>query len=227
MSWPTGDSILSGLVAVRFLVPPDNWIVQALLGACDFLQYANKWDPAGEVDPPEIAAVFAEALRTVRVQNSNVGQIVCFPADNMQYIRQDPAYGPSEFLKCEGQSLAKAAYPDLYGVIGDTFGATTATFDIPDLRCRAIVDAGSGAGLTPRSLGDALGEETHQLTVVEMPSHNHSTGNSLLLGTSVPPPLDALGPNPLPALTGSAGFDGAHNNMQPSLVLFYYIQVEP
>lgn len=131
---------------------------------------------------------------------------------------------PTMWLDCDGASLLRADYPDLFNVIGTTYGAVDGThFSLPDLRGRAIVDAGTGSGLSARSLGDSLGEETHTLSQAEMPSHSHTTGNSLLLGTSVPPPLDALGPNPFPAVTGNTGGGGAHNNMQPSLIFNVYI----
>ncbi|SRR5258706_5558773 len=226
MSWPTGDSISTGLVAVRFLVPNDAWILQSLTGSMLALLTPFSWDAVGDIDPRVAAAVFRFAYFNQQVQNLMVGQIVCFPADNMQYIGQDPLNGDSQFRKCDGAYYNKADFPELYAVIGDTFGSTSLTFAVPDLRGRAVVDAGSGSGLTPRSLGDVLGEEAHTLNTSEIPSHVHGVTPVLLLGTQVPPPLDGYGPSPFPAVTGSTGGDGAHNNMQPSLVLFYYIQVE-
>lgn len=51
---------------------------------------------------------------------------------------------PDGFLKCDGSSVAKADYPELYAVIGDTFGAgTDTTFQLPDLRAKFIRGAGS------------------------------------------------------------------------------------
>jgi len=46
----------------------------------------------------------------------------------------------------------------------------------PDLRGRFILGAGQGPGLTGRNMGESGGEETHLLTVQEMPPHNHTFG---------------------------------------------------
>ena len=43
----------------------------------------------------------------------------------------------------------------------------------PDLRGRFIVGAGQAAGLSSYEIGAVGGEEKHQLTVAEMPSHSH------------------------------------------------------
>lgn len=51
---------------------------------------------------------------------------------------------PSGFLKCDGSSVAKEDYPELYSVIGDTFGTgTDTTFQLPDLRAKFIRGAGT------------------------------------------------------------------------------------
>jgi microcystin-dependent protein len=68
----------------------------------------------------------------------------------------------------------KSEYGLLYNVIGGTFGETSTQFRLPDPRGRVIGAVGSGSGLTTRSKGDEVGEETHQLTIPEMPSHNHT-----------------------------------------------------
>lgn len=51
---------------------------------------------------------------------------------------------PSGFLKCDGSSVSKSDYPELYAVIGDTFGeGTETTFKLPDLIAKFIRGAGT------------------------------------------------------------------------------------
>jgi microcystin-dependent protein len=45
---------------------------------------------------------------------------------------------------------------------------------LPLVLGRALAGAGNGAGLTPRGLADALGEEAHQLSTGEIPIHTHN-----------------------------------------------------
>jgi len=130
----------------------------------------------------------------------------------------------ANWLLCDGSSVLRSDWPDLFAVVGTAYGSVDGThFNLPDLQGRAAIGQGSGSGLTPRAVGDLGGEETHVLTIGELAAHVHSTGNSALLGTSVPPPLDALGPNPFSAVTGSTGNDDPHNNMQPFLTISYLI----
>lgn len=138
---------------------------------------------------------------------------------------------PSGWLLCDGIAVSRTTYADLFALLDATFGPGdgSTTFNLPDLRGRVPVGVGQQSGGTNFTLALTGGEEQHTLVTAETPSHTHtdtghvhSTGNSILLGTVTPPPLDALGPNPLPAFTGSAsanltnsGGDGAHNNLQP------------
>ena len=79
------------------------------------------------------------------------------------------------WLKCTGSAISRSDYADLFTSIGTAFGSGdgTTTFNLPDARGRVLGAIGTGAGLTARSLGDTVGEETHTQTVTEMPSHNH------------------------------------------------------
>lgn len=98
---------------------------------------------------------------------------------------------------------------------------------------RALCIAGAGVGLTNRQLGQTLGEETHLLTVPEIPAHNHSAavtdpghvhggglGSSSLVISGGSVPFSAA--NTLSAVTGisvsigNTGGGASHNNMQPS-----------
>lgn len=83
---------------------------------------------------------------------------------------------PAGWLQCDGRLLAKIDYPDLWFAIMNTYTDVSSGthFKIPDLQGRCAVGSGSGTGLTSRSLGTSGGEETHALTVGEMPGHTHS-----------------------------------------------------
>lgn len=84
--------------------------------------------------------------------------------------------GPGEFL-CNGQELLRATYPDLFLELGEGLiwgeGNGTTTFNVPNLQGRGLMVAGLGVGLTARTLGQLLGEETHTLALEEMTPHSH------------------------------------------------------
>ncbi len=130
---------------------------------------------------------------------------------------------PVGWLVCDGSEVSRTTYAALFAIIGTVWGAGdgSATFKLPDGRGRALIGAGTGTGLTARALGQAVGAETHQLTIDQMPAHTHiiprtpATKN----GSAVTPVTQGS-----QEVTGSSGDDGAHNNMQPSAVLNYLIK---
>lgn len=155
---------------------------------------------------------------------------------------------PSGYVLCDGTSYSRTTYASLYSAIGTTFGsADAATFRVPDLRGRTMIGAGTGSGLSARSVGQTGGAETHTLTTNEMPSHNHGINdpshthssplgkddgnNSNIAGQA--PSGDAAtqvwGAATNSSYTGitinNAGGGAAHNNMQPFLVIHYIIKL--
>ena len=46
------------------------------------------------------------------------------------------------FIECKGQSLSKASFPDLFAVIGYTYGGSGANFNLPDYRNRKLTGCG-------------------------------------------------------------------------------------
>ena len=83
------------------------------------------------------------------------------------------ATAPAGYLLCNGASLATATYPALFAVIGYTYGGSGANFTLPDLRSRVPIGAGTGTGLTARTLGGAVGAETTPLVATDVPAHPH------------------------------------------------------
>lgn len=49
---------------------------------------------------------------------------------------------PRGYLACDGASYLTAEYPDLYAVIGNTYGGDTENFNVPDYRETVLVGAG-------------------------------------------------------------------------------------
>ena len=124
---------------------------------------------------------------------------------------------PTGWLVCNGSAISRATYAALFAVIGTTFGVGdgSTTFNIPDSRGRTLVgykSADSDFG----TIGATPGEKTHVLTTNEMPSHVHACGSSSSGGGGA---TGYYAGNAGPGIiTSSTGGDGAHNNIQPSLV---------
>lgn len=97
------------------------------------------------------------------------GQIVAFPGSTL------PAY----LVECDGSTLANNG-TNAYArnVLGSTWGATG---QLPDLRGRTVIGAGSYtdsvSGSVTRTLGTSLGAEKHVITIGEMAAHDHGGGS--------------------------------------------------
>jgi len=179
-----------------------------------------------------------------KIQNSVVREENLFPPEMLMPVGAVLPYAsgsaPNGWMNCQGQELYRGDYPDLFAVIGTTYGSGdgSTTFNLPNLSGRVIVGQGAGSGLTARSMGTTGGAETHTLTTGEMPSHSHTSnavGGTLGLMTAdgnntAGAGLDtsAVEPNlyaaPAALSIDSAGTGGAHNNMQPFAVLNYIIK---
>jgi microcystin-dependent protein len=89
---------------------------------------------------------------------------------------------PPGWLLCDGQAYSRSTYNALFNALGGSNspwgqGDGYSTFNVPDLRGRATIGAGGGAGLTYRPAGQKGGEETHLLSVAELASHTHGVND--------------------------------------------------
>lgn len=153
-------------------------------------------------------------------------------------------FAPRGWAICEGQELRIADYDTLFLLIGTTYGGNgTTTFRLPDLRNRAPLGAGEGAGLTAAPLGQATGASGVTLTASDVPSHTHQVRGQNGSGTTKSPAGKLLArPSPsggqfrptgttamlAPGSVGSLGSGGgqAHENRQPYLAVNFIIALE-
>tara|TARA_R100001143_G_scaffold61749_1_gene63335 strand:- start:53 stop:1150 length:1098 start_codon:yes stop_codon:yes gene_type:complete len=149
------------------------------------------------------------------------------------------ASAPSGYILCFGQAISRSTYSDLFTAIGTTYGTGdgSSTFNLPDLRGRTVAGqddmggssadrlTGQTGGVNGDTLGGTGGAETHTLSAAELAAHSHEYSRGLVSGTNI-----AAGPN----FNANAGTSvstaentpsgGAHNNVQPTLILNYIIK---
>lgn len=135
---------------------------------------------------------------------------------------------PDGFLLCNGAAYSRAEYPELFAVIGTTYGVGdgSTTFNVPNLVKRVPV----GASTNSYKLGSSGGEETHKLSINEMPSHSHTFyvniqhgDGAITSGESLTSGLQGGGRRRYVDETHEEGGSQAHNNMQPYTVVNYII----
>lgn len=183
---------------------------------------------------------------TVEVLGTNIASV--FSAGMMMDFAGSSA--PSGWLLCDGSAISRTTYATLFAAIGTAYGTGdgSTTFNIPDARGRATVGKDNMGGTTAgrvtsalsgidgTALGAAGGLQDHQLTIGQMPAHQHfvispgGSGGGSLSATNYVDKDRSYGNNNNYVLYGNAaaatiglssitGGDGAHNNMQPTIIV--------
>lgn len=144
---------------------------------------------------------------------------------------------PSGWLLCDGSAVSRTAYAELFAAISTTYGTGdgSTTFNLPDMRGRAPVGldniGGTDAGRlsVANTLGGTGGEEKHTLVEAEIPVLVHNSTYHLAIKAQT-------GDNWQGGSSGDHGFwpassdianhggGGAHNNMQPYLLMNWIIK---
>ncbi len=113
------------------------------------------------------SAVLLSALsqQATACSNPYVGEICTFAFN----------FCPQGFAAANGQLLPISQNTALFSLLGTMYGGDgQTTFALPDLRGRAPIGIGHGAGLSNITLGQLGGSETVTLTQAQLPPHTHT-----------------------------------------------------
>ena len=94
-----------------------------------------------------------------------IGSIQMWPSDTL----------PTGYHLCDGSSLNISDYPELYKVLGTTYGGSGTSFKLPNIQGSFV--AGKGAN-DYNTLGATGGANKVALGISEMPKHNHNSSSS-------------------------------------------------
>ena len=175
--------------------------------------------------------------------NGIVGTFQLIPAGSIIAYGGYSGTAPDGWLLCDGSEYNVNQFPALYAAISVTYGNPNPgyTFRVPNLKGRVIVQR-DASNIKFDTMGETGGEETHTISLSEMPQHNHGITDSGHMHTSVHhsgskaatlsggAAADNLSgsSNTSLAYTGitinDAGSSAAHNNLQPYLVMSYIIK---
>jgi microcystin-dependent protein len=166
-----------------------------------------------------LAAVGLMGASAVHAQEPFLGEIRTFGYN----------FCPLGWAAAEGQLLSIAQNTALFSLLGTQFGGNgQTTFALPDLRGRVLLAPGQGPGLSNYVIGQQGGEETHTLTVSEMPAHTHvipgiSAGQAVTVEEEKPGKKHAVTVQSTTQngtqTTQSTGGGQPHNNLQPYLAM--------
>lgn len=153
-------------------------------------------------------------------------------------------FAPTGWAQCNGQLMPLSQNTALFALLGTMYGGDgKSTFGLPDLQGAVPVAAGSGAGLSQRTVGETGGSPYVTLLQSEMPAHAHSEAAMAGFGASNDPATRLLarpfggGLLYAPGSGGSlvqldqgavalAGASLPHNNLMPYLPVNFCIALQ-
>lgn len=152
-----------------------------------------------------------------------VGQVIAYAGKTV----------PDGYLLCNGDSVSRTTYANLFKAIGTTYGSGngSTTFNLPELTGRVLVGAGFMEATGTINVGQKGGEAEHKLTIDELPELESKlnifadTSQSNKWGVSIEQTTSYAGEaKSLNDILQENGGGQSHNNMQPYIGINYIIK---
>jgi microcystin-dependent protein len=93
-----------------------------------------------------------------------IGSIIILPMTNSSSV-------PAGFLRCDGSTVNISDYPNLYSVMGTSFGGNGSTnFNLPSYQNKFLY----GKANAVNEMNESIGNDSAILTTSNLPKHTHS-----------------------------------------------------
>ena len=152
-------------------------------------------------------------------------------------------FAPKGWASCDGQILPISQNTALFSLLGTMYGGDgKSTFALPNMAGNAPMFWGQGSGLSLHDEGEMSGTQTVTLLESEMPAHSHfMRDHDIDLGElNTPAPNRSLAQSANSTIYTAAaalnqmhfscltpaGSSFPHNNMMPSLTLYFIIALQ-
>lgn len=149
-------------------------------------------------------------------------------------------FAPRGYAFCEGQLIQISQNVELFSLLGTIYGGDGyTTFALPDMRGRIPLHAGSGPGLSYRTLGQMGGAESVTIDTNHMASHTHklqaanttpnqSAPEGKVLSQTTPKVYATTTPTAdmNPGAIEVTGGNQRHDNMMPYLCVNFIIALQ-
>ena len=169
-TWGTIESIVpnTGVVCKSASIPPSGVSANTVYELTGSSSSVLSWDGYG--NPVAVAA------------STFLGTVVPSGAVLPFAYNVNSGTVPSGWLLCDGTVYTVSAYPTLGGLLANTYGGSTGTFGVPDLRGYFIRgngtnSDGTASGTFGAKQASAFASHTH---TVNDPGHNHTTNASVV-----------------------------------------------
>lgn len=190
----TGDNygnILLPIVDVQ-------WFKSALFGALFELTNPDNWIEMGDIGVSFAVEEAVKMIEGYKFMNFNP-----FPVGVL--IPYSSAVTPPGYLPCDNSEYNAVDYPELFAVIGYTYGGADGVFNTPYLQEAVLLDKGD-----VYEVGEYGGNSSIGLTVPQLPAHTHvDAGHShtipLTTTTLAFEPGEVIVTTPIPFLTANTG----------------------